>query len=454
MILHCEQAWLEGDRATTDVLIETADGVITDVRAGVPAPPGATILRGLTLPGLANTHSHVFHRAIRGHSQSGVADFWLWRDLMYAVAERLTPELLYALARATYAEMALSGVTSVGEFHYVHNRAGGERYPDPNEMSRVIIRAARDAGIRITLLDTCYLQADVHGAPLEGVQQRFDDGSWQAWLERVDQLGDDPMARTGAAIHSVRAVPRAAFEPIAAAARERGWPLHLHLSEQPAENAASLEAFGLTPTGVLAQAGVFGEMTTAVHATHLTPEDIEILGSSRTSISMCCTTERDLADGVGPAAALHAAGSPLCVGSDAHMMIDLWEEARAIELDERLVSGTRGHHSVGGLVNALTVDGAASIGWPEAGRIAAGRLADLVTVRLDSPRTAGARSGDALAHVLFAATGADVTDVLVGGTPIVRDGRHLTIDVGAELEAAIAAALGVGERAGQEEDAS
>ncbi|MDN5789868.1 MAG: formimidoylglutamate deiminase [Micrococcales bacterium] len=439
---HCEQAWLGGDTASSDVLIVSHEGRIASVTAGVPAPPGAVVLSGLTLPGLANTHSHVFHRAIRGHSQSGVADFWLWRDLMYSVAEALTPESMYDLARATYAEMALSGVTSVGEFHYVHHQPGGERYEDPNAMSRAVIAAAGDAGLRITLLDTCYLQADVHGAALTGVQRRFDDGSWERWAQRVERLGDTPKARTGAAIHSVRAVPRSAMAPMARLARERGWPLHVHLSEQPAENTAAHEAFGLTPTEVLASEGVLGDTTTAVHATHLTDGDIEALGGSRTYISMCCTTERDLADGVGPAVRLLAAGSPLCVGSDAHMMIDLWEEARAIELNERLVSGQRGHLSIGDLARALTIDGSASIGWPEAGEIAEGKLADLVTVRLDSPRTAGARSGDSLAHVLFAATAADVTDVVAGGEPVVRDGRHLSIDVGADLERAIDHALG------------
>lgn len=439
---HCERAWLEGEEVASDVLIETADGVITAVTTGTPAPPESVRLPGLTLPGLANTHSHVFHRAIRGHSQSGVADFWRWRDLMYGVAERLTPDLMYELARATYAEMALSGITAVGEFHYVHHQPGGQTYADPNEMSRAVVRAANDAGIRITLIDTCYLQADVHGAPLEGVQRRFDDGSWQAWAERVAQLGEGPMARTGAAIHSVRAVPRAALGPIAQLARERGWPLHVHLSEQPAENAAALAAFEITPTGLLAAEGVLGQTTTAVHATHLTEQDIADLGGSGTFISMCCTTERDLADGVGPAIRLDAAGSPLCVGSDAHMMIDLWEEARAIELDERLVSGKRGHLSAGRLARALTCDGARSIGWPEAGALAAGKVADLVTVRLDSPRTAGARSGDVLAHVIFAATATDVTDVIVAGQPVVQGGRHRIGDIGAELERVIAEVLG------------
>lgn len=439
---HAELAWLGGTTAVSDVLIETVGQKITAVTPGAPAPAGAVRLPGLTLPGLANTHSHVFHRAIRGHSQSGVADFWAWRDLMYGVAERLDPDTLYDLARATYAEMALSGITSVGEFFYLHHDRGGRRYADANELGRTVVRAANDAGLRITLLDTCYLQADVKGAPLQGVQRRFDDGSWEDWAGRVLELNGGERARIGAAIHSVRAVPRASLSPIAEFAAQYDLPLHVHLSEQPAENEACLAEFGVTPAKLLDLEGVLSSRATAVHATHLTEDDIARLGGSGTSISMCCTTERDLADGVGPAVRLAAAGSPLCVGSDAHMAIDLWEEARAIELDERLVSGRRGQLSVDVLAAALTRDGAASIGW-DAGRLEPGALADLVTVRLDSPRTAGARSGEALAHVVFAATAADVTTVVVGGRTIVQDGRHADLpDVGRDLERAVAAALG------------
>lgn len=440
-MLHAEHAWLGGESVATDVLVEVTDGVVTAVTPGAPAPYDAVRLPGLTMPGLVNTHSHVFHRAIRGHSQSGVADFWAWRDLMYGVADRLDPDSLYLLARATYAEMALSGITSVGEFFYVHHGDGGRRYADPNELGRAVVAAANDAGLRITLLDTCYLQADVHGKPLDGVQRRFDDGSWQEWAGRVDQLGDTELLRVGAAIHSVRAVPPDAIAGVAGYARERGIPLHVHLSEQPAENRACLDRFGITPTELLHREGVLGAAATAVHATHLTERDIALLGDSGTSISMCCTTERDLADGVGPAVRLAAAGSPLCVGSDAHMAIDLWEEARAIELDERLVSGVRGRLAVSALAEALTGNGAATLGW-DAGRIEPGALADLVTVRLDSPRTAGARAGDVLAHVVFAATAADVTHVFAGGRPIVADGVHHGLDdVGQELDRAIGALL-------------
>lgn len=436
-VYHCEYAWLGGETAERDVRIEVEDGAIRAVTVGAAVDPAATRLYGLTMPGLANTHSHVFHRALRGHAQSGVADFWRWRELMYHVASRLNPDSLYRLAHATYLEMALSGITSVGEFFYLHHGPDGTRYADANEMGRAVVRAATDAGLRITLLDTVYLQADAHGAPLAGAQLRFTDGTWNAWASRVEELTDGPMFRVGAAIHSVRAVPRDAMAPVASYARGRGMPLHVHVSEQPAENEACLARYGLTPVGLLAAERVLGTSTTAVHATHLTDHDIDLVGASGTAVSMCCTTERDLGDGVGPATRLAAAGSPLCVGSDAHVVIDLWEEGRAMELDERLVSGTRGHLTARQIAAAISVDGATAIGWPTAG-IAAGSPADLVTVTLESVRTAGARSGDVLAHALFSATAGDVESVIVAGRRVVHGGRHRAEEnPGATLDAVI-----------------
>lgn len=420
---HAEYAWLGDEAVERNVVIEAVDGLITAVTADSPCPEGAMRISGLVMPGFVNTHSHVFHRAIRGESQSGVADFWSWRDLMYGVADRLTPESLYDLAFATYAEMALAGITTVGEFFYLHHPQHGGRYADPNELGLTVARAAADAGLRMTLLDTCYLQAGVARTPLTGTQRRFDDGSVDAWINRVQRLNPHDHLRIGAAIHSVRAVPRQGFAPIAQFARAGGLPLHVHLSEQPAENQAAVDAYGLTPTQLLAEAGVWGPNATAVHATHLTAEDIALLGASRTSISMCCTTERDLADGIGPAARLADAGSPIVVGSDAHMMIDLLEETRAVELDLRLITQRRGHFAVSALGRVLTANGAASLGW-NAGRIEPARWADFVAVDLDSPRTAGARSADVLAHVLFAATAADVRTVINGGRVVVQDSVH------------------------------
>jgi formiminoglutamate deiminase len=237
--------------------------------------------------------------------------------------------------------------------------------------------------------------------------------------------------RVGVAAHSVRAVPRAALRVVREAAAGR--PLHLHLSEQSAENTACQTFHGLTPTGLLAAEGLLGPATTAVHATHLTSADVALLGGSATTACLCPTTERDLADGLGPARALADAGCPLALGSDQHAVIDLLEEARGLELHERLASGRRGRFSPAELLGALTTAGHAAIGWPEAGRIAPGAPCDLVAVRLDSVRTAGIAPDG----VLMAATAADVTDVVVGGRTVVRDGVHVLGDVAGMLAAAI-----------------
>jgi formiminoglutamate deiminase len=441
-----EHAWLGDEAVAQGVVIETdADaGTITALRPRTPAPPpGAEVLRGLTLPGLANAHSHAFHRALRGRAQRAKGTFWTWRDLMYEVADRLTPDSYLTLARAVYAEMALAGITCVGEFHYLHHAPGGVRYGDANAMGEALLTAAREAGIRITLLDTCYLAAGF-GEPPTAHQARFSDGTALAWAERAGALKGDATARIGAAIHSVRAVPAADLATVAGAL---DGPLHVHLSEQPAENAACHAAHGRTPTQLLSDHGVLGPRTTAVHATHLTAQDIALLGGSGTGVCMCPTTERDLADGIGPAAAVRAAGSPLSLGSDSHAVIDLLEEARALELDERLRTGRRGHWSAGELLRAATAGGHAALGWGEAGRIEAGALADFTTVALDSVRTAG--GGAAAETAVFAAGAADVRHTVVGGRWVVRDGRHLLLpDVAGELAEAVAGVFAPGDRTG------
>ncbi|MEV4256084.1 formimidoylglutamate deiminase [Spirillospora sp. NPDC049652] len=441
---HAEYAWL-GDGVAADVLIEADGERISGISSGVPAPPDAPRLRGLTLPGLANAHSHAFHRALRGRVQAGRGTFWTWRETMYKVAERLDPDSYRALATAVFAEMVLAGISCVGEFHYLHHRPGGAPYDEPNAMGEALIDAAHAAGIRITLLDTCYLTGGL-GQPLKGAQLRFGDGSAGDWARRVDSLyeqndkGGRPHARVGAAIHSVRAVPREQMRAVASWAKERRAPLHVHLSEQPAENEACAEAYGMTPTRLLAECGALGPLTTAVHATHLTPEDIGLLGTTMTGVCMCPTTERDLADGIGPARDLHHAGSPVNLGSDQHAVVDLFEEARAVELDERLRTRVRGHWTASELLAAATWNGHSALGWPEAGRLEPGAYADLTTVALDSPRTAGAGPEFAAETAVFAATAADVRHVVVSGRQVVEDGRHLLVpDVPALLRDTIAA---------------
>jgi formiminoglutamate deiminase len=424
-----ERAWIEGE-VRDDVLVEIEAGRFTSVTpewqsrhlVGVATPTkrrfprltGETnSLPGLTIPGLANCHSHAFHRALRGRTQRGRGSFWTWREQMYDVAGRLDPDTYLELATVTYREMVAGGITAVGEFHYLHHQPDGTPYDDPNAMGHALVEAARQAGLRITLLDTCYLSSGF-GAPPEGVQVRYDDGSARAWAARVADLSEGDHARIGAAIHSVRAVPRDQLASVAEAASGR--PLHVHLSEQVAENDACVRTHHVTPTRLLADAGVLGALTTAVHATHLTGDDVRLLGDSSTYACFCPTTERDLGDGIGPSRALHDAGSRLTLGSDSHAVIDLFEEMRAVELDERLAAQERGHWTAGELLTAATRHD--SLGWDDAGEIAVGRRADLVTLATDHVRTAGTGADEQTA--VFAAAAEDVTQVVTDGRVVFR----------------------------------
>ncbi|KAA1395501.1 formimidoylglutamate deiminase [Aeromicrobium ginsengisoli] len=375
-----------------------------------------------TVPAFANCHSHVFHRALRGRI-TGADSFWTWRDQMYALAGVLDPDLLFDLARATYAEMHAAGIRSVGEFHYLHHRPDGRAYDDPNAMGEALIAAAREAGVRIALLDTCYLAAGFglstgsRSRAVEGVQQRFTDGDADAWAARVDDLARKHAGEydvvIGAAIHSVRAVPRDQLATVAGAFPDA--PLHVHVSEQPAENEECLAATGLTPVALLAEAGAWTPRTTAVHATHLTPDDVATLGDARSYVCFCPTTEAELADGIGPSVALRDAGARLTLGSDSNTVIDMFAEARAVEMHQRLASGVRGAWSAGQLWQAASSTGHESLGF------AGG---DLIEIE-ESVRTAGAD------EVLWAAS---AEDVLSTGS---RSGAGSRTDAARDLQAAI-----------------
>ena len=481
----CELAWLGGSRASEGVVIAVDGDRISAVCAGVPVrPEGAVPLAGLTLPALANAHSHAFHRALRGRTHAGRGSFWSWRDLMYRVAGRLDPDSYRRLARAVFAEMALAGIGTVGEFHYVHHRPGGDSYEDPNAMGVAMVDAARDVGIRLTLLDTLYLHGgldptlDGGYGPLAPSQARFGDGNADRWIDRVERLASTaseaepngeavaraarerseqeretkgnatassanprpftgPTVRIGAAVHSVRAVDPPSIKAAADWARERGVPLHFHASEQPAENEQCVAVHGMSPIELIAQAGGLGPGTTVVHATHASSRDQTMIGEAGAFCCLCPSTERDLADGTGPSVGLSRQGAALCLGSDSHAVVDLFEEARTVELDQRAASGVRGVFSTESLAEMATSGGCRSLGWPEGGRLEAGALADFATVGLDSVRTAGADADSALAATIFGASSADVHNLVVGGRTVVRDGRHTTIDVAAELAAAI-----------------
>jgi formiminoglutamate deiminase len=461
-------AWLPGQGLCRDVLIEATGDHFTAVAPVPPtsatavtatppasataAPSAPEHLRGLTLPGFANAHSHAFHRALRATTQGDRGTFWTWRDRMYEVAARLDPDSYLDLARAVYAEMALAGMSCVGEFHYLHHQPDGRPYQDPNAMGRALVQAAAEAGLRITLLDTCYLTGglDKSGVlPMSGAQVRFSDGDASRWAVRAEALGLDehgllaPHARAGAAIHSVRAVPPEHMHPVVAWTAKRDAPLHVHMSEQRAENEACQAIYGVSPTRLLHDKDVLGPRTTVVHATHVNSADLDLLGRAEVFACLCPTTERDLGDGLAPVRPLAAAGCRLTLGSDSQAVVDMFEEARGTEYAERLARRARGHLTAETLLRAATSTGHVSLGWPDAGEIAPGAWADLVTVSLDSVRTAGAADELALETAVFAATAADVRDVIISGRDVVRDGVHLLVpDVPAELSRSIRAVLG------------
>jgi formiminoglutamate deiminase len=401
-----EHAWLP-DGIAASVTIEVAGGRFTRVEP--EPPPGDSIrLAGVVLPGFADVHGHAFHRALRGRTHADGGTFWSWREAMYAVAARLDPDSYLALARSTYAELARAGVSTVGEFHYLHHGPGGVPYQDPNAMAEALRQAAADAGVRLTLLDTCYLAGGLFPdgyVPLEGVQQRFGDRDADAWATRVSAIAPSDGMRVGVAVHSVRAVPAAALSTVASVAG----PLHVHLSEQPAENESCLAFHGRTPTALLAEHGVLSPRTTAVHGTHLTPSDVDSLARTGTGVCFCPSTEADLADGIGPGQALREAGVRLSVGTDQHVRADLLAEARDLELHQRLATGRRGIFDPFELIGTL-IDHAA-LGWPDAGRLEPGARADLVAVALDPTAEP--------AQVVFAASTADIHTVLIDGRRIV-----------------------------------
>lgn len=447
MKFWCEYAWLGGEQADPGITIAVEDGKVTSVERDTRPSGEIEHLPGLTVPGFANVHSHAFQRLLRGRTQTGLGDFWTWRRQMYSVLEGLDPDTYLALATATFAEMAQAGITVVGEFHYVHHAPGGKRYADPNAMGQAILEAARRVGIRITLIDTCYLHGGIDTPPNEA-QTRFSDGDAENWVERVDQiagqLGSDPgpgaglpMARLGAAIHSVRAVDPESAAQVASWAETRRAPLHAHVSEQPAENEACQAAYGATPTQLLQRAGATGPRFTAVHATHLDECDFDILGQG--GVCLCPTTERDLADGIGPARRLLAAGASISIGTDSNAVIDPLEETRAVEMDQRLATGERGVIACEQLMDIASAAGYRQLGWPEGGQIVPGAPADLVTVGLDSVRMAGTARQDPVGSLLFAAGTADVQRVMVAGRAIVEAGRHQQIDAPVQLAESVKA---------------
>lgn len=383
-------------------------------------------LPGLALlPGFVNVHSHVFQRALRGHTHRPLSQhdtFWTWRNAMYAEAQLLTPERLYASAVQTYREMLAAGYTTVGEFHYVHHHPDGQPYAAPNAMAEAVLRAGHDAGIRVVLLITAYAQAGFQQPPQEE-QRRFCDASVEDYLARVEALRVQG-APLGVAPHSVRAVPENWFRAIATYSKEHSLPLHVHADEQVAEIEQCHAVYGCTPIEMLDRFGALHAQTTVVHATHASDKEIELLAQRGSIVCVCPTTEGDLGDGIAPYAELLAAHIPLTIGSDSNTRLDPIEELRWAEYSARmryqrrrvLVSDEMA--SPGPLLLEYgTRCGATSLGI-QTGVVAAGMAADFVAIDLKAPVLRGWNEADFLDMLFFGASAQVIQQTWVQGRKV------------------------------------
>ena len=367
------------------------------------------------IPGLINAHSHSFQRVLRGRTEHRTAasqdSFWTWREAMYRAANRLSPEDIYHVARMAFLEMALSGITTVREFHYLHNAPDASRYDDPNQLALEVIRAAKEIGLRIVLLRTAYARAGFRKPP-NPLQARFITASPEQFLAATERLRTSGLAPVGVAPHSIRALPLDYIREIASYAREANLPVDMHVAEQPAELQECVAEHGMPPVELLHANGILNSRFTAVHAIHINDQEINFLGAATSSVCACPTTERNLGDGAVPADRLLQAGARICLGSDSNAQIDLLEDARALEYHLRMKRLERAVLSPEQLLQAATatLDTTDSV--------------DYFTVDLDDPALAGSEGSPLASQIVFAAGRTAVRDVFVGRRQIVEDGRH------------------------------
>ena len=451
-----------------DLLLESGTfqrnrAVVCDAAGQITGAPAANTvenpirLKGrAVLPGLVNAHSHAFQRVIRGRTEYRTTNhkdsFWTWREMMYSAATRLSPDDVYDASRMAFLEMALTGITSVGEFHYLHHTPDGAAYDDPNLLSKQVIRAAEDVGLRIALLRVAYARSGFETDP-NPLQRRFIESDPDIYLKNVEQLsvelqqgspsGGKTMSWCGVAPHSVRAVPLPYLKQVTKFANDKELPVHMHVAEQQAEVSACIAEYGRSPVALLSTEGLLSKQFTAVHAIHVTPKAIAMLAGAGASVCACPTTERNLGDGILPVDEYLRQAVPMALGTDSHIQIDLLEDARELEYHLRLQKLERvvlinnapskesperkSRSNISDLAAVLfdcaTTKGAESINSP-GGSIAEGRAADFFTVELDDPSIAGASDDDLLSSIVFSLSRTAVKDVVVGGKQIVEDGKH------------------------------
>ena len=388
---------------------------------------------GWVVPGIANLHSHAFQRAMAGMAerQTHPSDsFWTWRETMYRFAACFDPESLYAVAAQLYAEMLEAGYTTVCEFHYVHHAPDGRPYADPAAMSRALIQAARDTGIRLTLLPVLYMTGGFDGRALGERQKRFGHDV-DGYLRLLDALRseENETLRIGCALHSLRAVPpdamRAVLRALPAHIR-----VHIHIAEQLGEVQDCLALRDARPVEWLLDNAAVDARWTLVHATHLTAEETLRVARSGATVAICTTTEGNLGDGLFPLRDYLDAGGAWGVGSDSHISVSPVEELRWLEYGQRLITRHRNiavrpdSTSVGETLLRDALESAPRSSSHAIGALAAGEHADFLVLDKDAPHFAGMQPQDAIDRWIFSGNRNLVRDVYVGGEPVVRNGVH------------------------------
>lgn len=418
--------WREGAFESGVAMFADSDGRITHFSSDPGDLARAERLSGRALlPGLINAHSHAFQRVLRGHTEQRTGanrdTFWTWREAMYHAANLLSPEAIYHAARMAFLEMLLSGITTVGEFHYLHHDPVGRPYEDRNLLALQMLRAAEDTGLRIALLRAAYVR---------GGQPRFLTPRLEDFIADTEALlGQCKPGSSwiGIAPHSIRAVPLDYLLGLVQYARSKALPVHMHVAEQPAEIQTCIAEYGLSPVALLNEHAILDHRFTAIHAIHVTPEEIDQLGAARSIVCACPTTERNLGDGTCPADRLTRAGVRIAVGSDSNVQIDLLEDTRELEYHLRLKRLERvvldPDRLAAHLLACATESGAASLAAP-GGKLEVGRPADFFTVDLNDPSIAGADAGSLAANIVFSLERTAVRDVYIAGRCIVHDGHH------------------------------
>jgi formimidoylglutamate deiminase len=437
-----------------DVAVDVSDdGIITAIHAGsgVQAAAGsfgAERVEGIVVPGMANAHSHAFQRAMAGNTEyqlSARDSFWTWRRAMYALANRIEPNDLQILATQLFVEMLKAGYTSVAEFHYLHRHPGGVPYSGANALWDAISKAASIAGIGLTFLPTLYQTSDFGRQPLKPEQARFasDTDEFVRAIEarvsterRHGPQGAAALQHTGAAFHSLRAVPLENLREAALRLREIDprMPLHIHVAEQALEVEACQRETGRRPIELLLETGLLTNHWCLVHATHATPQELKGIADAEANVCVSISTEANLGDGFFDTARFLKSGGRLCVGSDSQSTVSPTEELRWLEYQQRLrkkrraVLTARDESHVGTrLWRDAARNGAAAIGQP-AGTIEVGRRADWLVLDAAHPSMVGAAADAALDHLLFAGGDAAIRHVMVAGRWAIKDRYHSAED--------------------------